>query len=487
VRRPGRTALAVAAAVAAIALAAASAYALTNVWTSSSFVVFVGVAATIVVSAVAVLRVDPALILSVGIALSVFSGNWQRLGVPGGIDHVVLAAGILAVLLRIIRRPDELPVEVRPVHLALAVLSLYAIGSALWAGTLLEHTSFFALADRLGLVPFALFFVAPVAFRTERQRLYLLRTLVALGLYLGLTSLLEVTGPKSLVFPHYITDPSVGIHANRARGPFVEAGANGLALFVCGVAAALGVRTFQRRWEQQTCCGVVLLCGIGIVLTVTRQVWLAAVVGTVAGLAFAPALRRYLPLAVAGLASVALGTIFFVPSVSKRADERAGEKSPVWDRLNSDRAALRMIETRPLLGFGWGRFQAESANYYRLAGNYPLTGVQVVHNVFLSNAAELGLLGALLWLGAMLVVMLRPLLGRAPPELALWRAGLLAVAVAWVVQANFTPLTYAFPNSILWLWAGVASVGLTPAVARADRRRARRELAPQPALATPRG
>ena len=37
-----------------------------------------------------------------------------------------------------------------------------------------------------------------------------------------------------------------------------------------------------------------------------------------------------------------------------------------------------------------------------------------------------------------------------------WRLGLLAVAVMWLVVASFGPLSYAFANTVLWLFAGIA-------------------------------
>ena len=46
---------------------------------------------------------------------------------------------------------------------------------------------------------------------------------------------------------------------------------------------------------------------------------------------------------------------------------------------------------------------------------------------------------------------------RGPPELRPWRIGLFAIAVQWFVVANFVPLNYAFPNALMWLWAGVVS------------------------------
>ena len=77
------------------------------------------------------------------------------------------------------------------------------------------------MLDRLSLVGFVLFFVAPKAFREESDRHILLGTLVALGAYLGLTALFETVGPDALVVPDYISDPSVGTHriARAARSP----------------------------------------------------------------------------------------------------------------------------------------------------------------------------------------------------------------------------------------------------------------------------
>src|SRR5436190_14005533 len=119
------------------------------------------------------------------------------------------------------------------IHWVRLAAALYAVGSAMWAGTLGQHDPLFALLDRLGLISSLLFLVAPVAFRTDRQRSHLLVGLVVIGAYLGITALLEEVDLNQLIVPDYITDPTVGIHFNRARGPFVEAAANGLALYGC--------------------------------------------------------------------------------------------------------------------------------------------------------------------------------------------------------------------------------------------------------------
>ena len=52
-----------------------------------------------------------------------------------------------------------------------------------------------------------------------------------------------------------------------------------------------------------------------------------------------------------------------------------------------------------------------------------------------------------------------PAFGRAPPAVEPWRLALIAVAIAWFVQANLTPLDYAFDNYLIWLWAGIVVGG----------------------------
>jgi O-antigen ligase len=396
--------------------------------------------------------VNPAVTISAGIALSVFSGHFSRLGVPIGIDRVLVVAGIAAVLVRELRA-EQPRVRVTWLHVCLALLLAYAGLNAVYAGTLGGNEPFFGLLDYLGVIPFALFLVAPAAFPGPRERRILLGTLVGVGLYLGVTALLETTGPASLVVPGYIADATVGIHYGRARGPFVEAAGNGLALFICGVACAMALVQWRRhRWPAAL---GLLLCAMGIEFTLTRQVWLAAAAGSLVAMLAHPVLRRWVvPAAVLG-AAVVSAALLAVPGFTGKAETRFSSQRPVWDRLNSNDAALRMVAERPLAGFGWYRFGDRSRDYYRLAADRALTTVGRAHNVLLGYAAELGVLAAIAWVACLLVAIGGALRRRGPPDLDVWRAGLVAVAVAWLVVANFTPMGYAFVHSVLWLWAGL--------------------------------
>ena len=402
------------------------------------------------------LTVDPAAVLTAGVVLTPFAGNWQQLGIPGILapDRILIATTIVIVIFRAaIGRGEPLP-RPRLVHYVLALAVLWAICSALVAHTLSERAAVLKIVEAYGLFPFLIFYLAPVIYTTERRRQMLLTALVALGAYLGLTVLFEMAGPHALVWPKYIMDPNYGIHFGRGRGPFADAVANGFGLYVCAVAACIAASGW-RGAARVAACAVALLCFTGTLLTLERSVWVGAAVSTVVTLlAFARLRRIALPVIVSGVVAVVLA-LLLVPGLSAKVQSRASDQGPVWDRQNLTVAALNMISARPLLGFGWDRFQADSAPYFRQSLNYPLTATSIdIHNYFLSYAVELGLIGLLLWLTGLLMGAFGALATRAPPEFEPWRMAFLAIAVCYLVVANSVPPTV-FQNEAFWLWAGV--------------------------------
>ena len=404
-------------------------------------------------------RVEAAWLISAGLAASMFSGHWSQFGLGPTLvpDRVLIVSGVAAVLLRLGPARDRPPLELRGVHFALAAAVAYAVISALMAGTLSDHNSLFAMIDQFGVIPFVVFTIAPLAFRTEHQRRILLGTLVATGAYLSLTALLEKLKLNALIFPGYITDPSVGIHYGRARGPFVEAVANGLALYACAVAAVIAFVIWRRRWQRAAALATAGLCLVGVQLTVTRAVWLGAVVASVFVLVAVPRLRRYLlPAAALGLCLV-LVAFAAIPGLYSQASGRESDKSPIWERQNADAAALRMIAAKPLVGFGWFRHDTAKPAYFRLDPTIPLTGETVaLHNLFLAYAVDLGLVGFGLWLLAGALAFGAAVRGRAPPELEPWRVGLGALVACYITAGIAGPLAYLYPTLLLWTWAGVA-------------------------------
>src|SRR5690606_809130 len=146
--------------------------------------------------------------------------------------------------------------------------------------------------------------------------------------------------------------------------------------------------------------------------------------------------RIVAPVAVGG-ALLVLGAFAVIPGLQARADSRADDDRPLWDRRNSNAAALRMLADRPLVGFGWGTYRAESIDYLRQTQDfeYPRAAVRDSRTVYLGTAVELGVLGALLWLAALVLAIGGAIVRRGPPELRPWRIGLIAVAVAYATVA----------------------------------------------------
>jgi putative inorganic carbon (HCO3(-)) transporter len=411
---------------------------------------------------------DPAWFFSVGLALTMFSGNWQDLGISVPIDRIVLALGVLGLALRI-PLGERWALRPRLPHYAMAVAVAYVLISAYLSGTLGQHDADFALLDRFGVLPFAAFLLAPLAFPGRRERMILAGVLTVTGAYLGITALFETTHLNSLIWPRYILDPHVGIHQGRARGPFAEAGANGMAMWVCVAAATIVFFEARALVVRLASAAVGLLCLAGILFTLTRAIWLGAGIAAVLALFGMRELRRFaVPAFVAGL-TIVIGALVAVPSLSAHASERERDQSPLWDRYNSNRAAWNMVLAKPLVGVGWARYPSLSSGYYQLSATYPLTTVPAVHNIYLSNAAELGLIGFAAWVAALLAGIAGALLARPPPQLRIWRAALFAIAVEWAVVGGFGPLSYTFANLLLWTWAGVV-YGRTafPVVRRRD-------------------
>jgi putative inorganic carbon (hco3(-)) transporter len=404
---------------------------------------------------------DPAYTMSAAIFLTPFGSNWPQFGIPGPLspDRLLFAAAIGAILLRAPGIGDRPRLKVGAAHWLLGLAVLYAVTSAFVVGTITTKTTFLRIVDSFGIMPFLIFLTAPVVFRTQQERRILLISLVALGAYLGFTALAETAGVSQLVFPKYILNRHYGIHYGHARGPFADAVANGLAMYMCAVASAIALATW-RHGAMRAAAGVVCLLGVvGAFLSLERSVWIAVVAGTTVAMLATRGMRRlFLPAMLGGVLVIG-SALLLVPGLPARVHDRLSDTQTVWDRKNLDRAAINMIESRPLLGFGWGKFHSYSANYFQQAPDYPLSATTYdIHNTPLVYAVEIGLLGLALWLFGLLFGVGAALTTRAPPDLEPWRVGLLAVAVAFIVVVNAVPPT-AWPNRSLWLFAGVVFSG----------------------------
>ena len=406
-----------------------------------------------------------AVMMCAGIVLTIFSGNWGSLGLPGFPflpDRLLIVGVLIALMLRAPGTRGRPAIKVRPVHLLLLLLIFYALASAAAVGTIGTKTGAFDLLDRLGIIPFAMLLLAPVIFHGTREREMLLMTLVGLGAYLGLTAIFESLGPHAFVFPHYIVTSDALLPGERAGGPFRSSVAEGFATFSCGVAAVIAIFQWSGQRRRYIAGTVVVVSALGCFMTLERGVWIAAAAGAVgAGLATGKARRWLVPGALACAVLVG-GALLLSPALASKASARVNDERSVWDRQNQTSAGLRMIEAKPLFGFGWDRYVDDSLPYFRQTSGYPMSGYSTseitlpLHDSYLSYAVELGLVGALLWLAAVVWGLGGAIFNRGPPQLRPWKLGLLAMTICFLGIALVDPLQQSFTELLLWAWAGVA-------------------------------
>lgn len=426
-------------------------------------------------------RTPPYVVLFIlGLVANMLSSHSHRLGIPLSPDRILIPLAILLFLLD----PRRSKVRWGPVSVLMATFVAWTLVSMIWHGNVLSSSPLFALLDRT-IMPFLMFLLGPVIFRDTRSRDLLLKALTVVGLYLGLTAILEQWAPH-FVFPQYIVDPNVGIHFGRPRGPFASAEAMAMALAVCAGAALLLKSRNLPRWSALPLV-VTLLCFFGVVLTTTRSVWIGVFAGVVVALILSPTLRRWIPAMAAGAVVGFIGVVLYLPSLWDNILERSTTSGPIFDRLSSNAAALRVLEDLPLTGIGWRRFYPHGSDWARQSDSFPLNNAVIeVHNVILSRAVELGLPAMIVFI---LIIVLGPVRAALPappvtgqPDLSGWRVLSGYVVAVWLVAGMFGPLSPPFPNYSVWLIAGVASYALVHRAAegQAAHRVARRPGAHRP-------
>jgi O-antigen ligase len=300
------------------------------------------------------------------------------------------------------------------------------------------------------IVPFALFHIAVLVFRGPSQRRHFAIFAAVVLAYLIFVSIAFLADARSLIYPRFILDESMGFHPDRARGPFLQAVANGVSLNLLGILALVlaqkGKKLVWLLW---------LALPVAILATMTRAVWIAfALSALVLGFRL---IRRRLVAAVALivaaglLGGVALGVNDH--ALKDALSDRTSERGPVDARMAVYTAGWAMFEERPFTGWPAGRMYAELGR--RMEG-YHLR-IFYVHNTYLALLVEFGLPGLALY-GVLFFNLFRLARRASPNEAAVIRSLrkvwpiLLCV---YLVNAFFVDMTYQFVIGLLFTVAGM--------------------------------
>ena len=366
------------------------------------------------------------------------------------VDRVVLALLMGAFVLRVCARAER----VRTYPATWPLLALTFLASVALLGGPFQAQSWSLFAAKWA-VPLLLFHIAASVFRTPSELRKLEFFCVLVLLYLSIVSILTLFGFEFLIFPRYILDPGIGIHAERARGPFLQAVANGVSLNILGLVA---LNSFCRGSLPRPVAAV-FFAGVPLALlaTKTRAVWMSAAFSIAALVVFSRNRRvRRAAVAICVLACIGLMVLFVHSADSRDFGERLKDQSPVDFRSEIYTAGWQMFTEKPLLG--WGDDDSIQAEVSRRVSNFR-PEYFVFHNTFLELAVQRGILG--LGLYAWLVVRLFRLAARPKSTSPLHLVGAEfhnlwpIILGVYLINASAVVMNYQFVNGLLFTFAGI--------------------------------
>jgi O-antigen ligase len=289
--------------------------------------------------------------------------------------------------------------------------------------------------------------------------------------------LLQFTvGVLSWVAPGVLPGEWLGREGERTVGTLGGPGPYSVTLIFC-----TGL-IFHRLTGTQSASGRLLLVLLvaagfyGVVLSFSRGSWLGALV-LFAGVI---ALERRLAAQMVAFA-VVLAIILAIGPLGNQLDfaaERLGDESTAASRLITNNAALRMIETSPLIGFGYGNFERFDEQFKERVGEIPVEPGSA-HHTYLALAAENGIPALIIYLlPAAWLLLLTVRRWRMLPADGLMNRRL--VVILWLVLAsefivsNFMDMLHSSPwgTTLWWLALGLIHVVITRASAAPRVRRA---------------
>jgi len=220
-------------------------------------------------------------------------------------------------------------------------------------------------------------------------------TLLIVGGYLSLTGIAEHYQLNSLIYPSYIMDSSLGIHYGRARGPFLQAVTMGTVLILTFAGLVYHKLVYKSKYWVNI-GGIFLITAIYFTYTRSNWVMLAALILVIT---VTQKDLRKIGILVILLIIVIYGSGAFSKFSMHSNTLFTGRKNPIYDRLNLMYATMEMIKDEPILGHGYGNFGHYVNGYFIEKSNIPLRGEgEGNHNVFLGLAAEVGVIGSILYL-----------------------------------------------------------------------------------------
>lgn len=356
-------------------------------------------------------------------------------------DRIAFLLLLFVVGLRTLLLRDRFPC-VFSISIPMLALTLLAV-----AGNWQEHAfaaEDWSLVAAKFVVPFILFHLAGLIFtddsRIRQLEIFCLATLA----YLCFVSIAFLLGATELIFPKFILDGSIEMHADRARGPFLQAAANGITLNLLGLVLLDRLSRARIRWALAA--SLLLALPVAVFATMTRSVWLSFLLSllAIALTAEQKQLRRASLYIVLGATAV-LGVTLAQAAFRRAFQERFEDQQTVDFRLAVYQLSWDMFREKPLLGWGQGQFGREieaRISDYR-PENY------AAHNTYIEVLVEHGAVGIALY--AWVFISLFRLGKKSRWFHTAWPIFL----GVYLLNACFVVMNYQFVNALVFTFAGV--------------------------------
>lgn len=354
--------------------------------------------------------------------------------------------------------------RVLPVEIGLWLFGIACILSGLRGLAGGEPSDVFNTVFNAILYPAIAFMIVLRSRVNVRDLMVFAAILTVFGCYLGVTALLEQTALRPQLLPPSIGDPSVGIHFDRSRGPYLNAAFTGTVMVQLIPIAMLLRQIGSRGWKLFACVVIGLLC-LGTYYSATRSCQLSLAVITILG-ALLPSPNR---LAYRFLLGALLVGGYLGYTAGGTPAQRLGSEAPIDTRLNLLLATGEMVLDHPAFGSGYGNFAELNQEYYNRGTHFGSLSYQEhwyqvgSHNTLLTPLAEMGIFLGGLYLFLILRAVVRGLVLRGGARTreeeqirGLLGCGLL-VGVAFLVNAIAFELRYVLtPNALFWVLAAFA-------------------------------
>jgi O-antigen ligase len=289
------------------------------------------------------------------------------------------------------------------VDILMAVFLCLCLVSMTIHGFFPSHTSFakpwFIFLEGY-LLPFFSFYCVKYFLVGEEDDRFVMKGLFWMGVAVVVISLMEGFGLRQYVFPRYIADKTILLHLDRARGPLLNAAFSGLALCI-GLVAGLTLIPLTRFPGRLAHFALLTLFPLAIYFTRTRSVYLQFLIVV---LGAATVLRTSFPkwkvyaIPAFLVAMVVLANVGRF-ATAERTSGGLAEMREVSIRFELANKSVAIISQWPFFGVGLAQFRSISQSSPE--------ETEYQHNHLIGMAAELGLVGLMVYMGILSLIWVR--------------------------------------------------------------------------------